>query len=274
MSFSIATHIIAQEKYSTTGLMPINAPFPILYSDDYFVAINKPRGVLVHRTGISEDRVFVLQLLRDQLGGAHLFTTHRLDRGTSGVLIFGKTQEAARHLGEQFMGKTIEKKYLAVVRGWTDETGTIDYPLADKETGRGLLDAVTHFTRLGQSEIDAAIGLRYPTARFSLVAAEPETGRRHQIRKHFAHINHPIIGDKRHGDVKQNTYFREKFGMPRMLLHASELAFQHPVSGQSVRIAAPLDAEFEQALDIVALRIFLPILNANNGLNWQRLQIG
>ena len=231
--------------------------FPILYSDDYFVAINKPRGILVHRTGISEDRVFVLQLLRDQLGGAHVFTTHRLDRGTSGVLIFGKTQEAARHLGEQFMGKTIEKKYLAVVRGWTDETGTIDYPLADKETGRGLLDAVTHYTCLGKSEINAPIGLRYPTARFSLVTAEPETGRRHQIRKHFAHIHHPIIGDKRHGDVKQNTYFREKFGMTRMLLHASELAFQHPVSGQSVRITAPLDVEFEQALDIVELRTFL-----------------
>lgn len=233
-------------------------PFPILFEDDYFVAINKPAGILVHRTGISEDRVFVLQLLRDQLGGARIFTTHRIDRGTSGVLIFAKNQESARHLGEQFMGKTIDKKYWAMVRGWIQEPATIDYALADKETGKGHLDAVTHYRPMGVSEIEEPIGLRYPTARFSLVEASPETGRRHQIRKHFAHINHPIIGDVRHGDVKQNKYFRDVFGLKRMMLHAASLQFEHPDNQTLITIEAPIGDDFLASLKRANLDTFLP----------------
>lgn len=231
--------------------------FPILFSDDHFVAINKPPGLLMHRTRISEDTVFVVQLLRDQLG-QRVYPVHRLDRATSGVLIFGKTPEAAGRLGEQVMDKSVDKKYLVVVRGWTPENGTIDYALDDPDSGRGRLPAVTHFTLLGTSEIEAPIGLRYKTARFSLVEARLETGRRHQIRKHFAHLNYPVIGDKRHGDVKQNTYFREVFDMKRMLLHASELAFQHPFSGETIVIQAPVDEEFTRALRITDLHSHLP----------------
>lgn len=228
-------------------------PFPILYEDDAIVAINKPAGILVHRTGISEDRVFVLQLLRDQLGGARIFTTHRLDRGTSGVLVFAKSQEAARVLGEQFMGKTMEKKYWAMLRGWLLEPGVIDYALADKETGKGPLDALTRYMPLERSEIEAPIGLRYPTARFSLVEARPETGRRHQIRKHFAHINHPVIGDVRHGDVKQNKYFRDVFLHKRMMLHAASIQFEHPDNQEIMTINAPLDATFLRGLELAGL---------------------
>lgn len=231
--------------------------FPILYDDAQLVAINKPPGILMHRTRISEDTVFVVQLLRDQLG-QRIFPVHRLDRATSGVLLFAKTPEAAGLLGEQIMDKSVEKKYLALLRGWTDESGTIDYALDDPDSGKGRLPAVTHYTRLGASEIDAAIGLRYKTSRFSLAEARLETGRRHQIRKHFAHILHPVIGDKRHGDVKQNTYFREVFGLKRMLLHAAELEFRHPETGKSVRLQAPVDAEFLRMLDITELKSFLP----------------
>lgn len=231
--------------------------FPILFSDPDFVAVNKPPRILMHRTRISEDTVFVVQLLRDQLG-QRIYPVHRLDRATSGVLIFGKTPEAAGRLGEQFMDKSVAKKYIAVVRGWTDESGIIDYALDDPDSGKGRLPAVTRFNTLGRSEIDAAIGLRYKTARFSLLEAEPETGRRHQIRKHLAHINHPVIGDKRHGDVKQNTYFRETFGMTRMLLHAAKLIFRHPVTGLQVQISAPVDAEFASALQITGLSGYLP----------------
>lgn len=231
--------------------------FSILYEDEWLVAINKPAGILMHRTRISEDKVFVVQILRDQLG-QRVYPVHRLDRATSGVLVFGKTPEAAGLLGEQFMGKFVEKKYLAVLRGWTDEAGTIDYALDDPDSGKGRLPALTRYVRLGISEIDAAIGLRYKTARFSLVEASPETGRRHQIRKHFAHILNPVIGDKRHGDVKQNTYFRENFDMRRMLLHASELLFQHPFQGQEVRVQAALDEEFNRALGITNLLSFVP----------------
>lgn len=231
--------------------------FSILFTDDHFIAINKPPGILMHRTRISEDTVFVVQLLRDQLG-QRVYPVHRLDRATSGALIFGKTPEAAGLLGEQVMDKTVEKKYLVVVRGWTPESGTIDYALDDPDSGKGRLPAITHFIRLGTSEIDAPIGLRYKTARFSLVEARLETGRRHQIRKHFAHLNHPVIGDKRHGDVKQNTYFREVFGMKRMLLHASELEFRHPFTGKTIRILAPVDEEFMQGLEMTELSVFLP----------------
>ena len=231
--------------------------FPILFSDDHFIAINKPPGILMHRTRISEDTVFVVQLLRDQLG-QRIYPVHRLDRATSGVLIFGKTPEASGRLGEQVMDKSVDKKYLVVVPGWTPESGTIDYALDDPDSGRGRLQAVTHFTLLGTSEIEAPIGLRYKTARFSLVEARLETGRRHQIRKHFAHLNYPVIGDKRHGDVKQNTYFREVFDMKRMLLHASELAFQHPFSGETILIQAPVDEEFTRALGIIDLHSHLP----------------
>jgi tRNA pseudouridine65 synthase len=237
--------------------MTTHAPFTILYDDDQFVAIHKPAGILVHRTGISEDRVFVLQLLRDQLGGARLYTTHRIDRGTSGVLVFAKNQEAARYLGEQFMGKTVDKKYWVMVRGWLHEPATIDYALADKESGKGHLDAITHYKPLGTSEIEAPIGLRYPTARFSLVEASPETGRRHQIRKHFAHINHPVIGDVRHGDVKQNKYFRDVFGMRRMMLHAASMTFEHPEKQQLITIQAPIGADFQHGLELAQLHHLL-----------------
>ena len=228
-------------------------PFHILFEDDHLVAINKPSGILVHRTRISEDTRFVLQLLRDQLG-QRLFPVHRLDRGTSGVLVFGKASEAAALLSVQFREKVVGKKYLAVIRGFAEDKGTIDYPIAG-DVSKPLQEAVTHYTRLGQSEIGYAVG-RYATARYSLVKVRPVTGRRHQIRRHFAHIRHPVIGDKKHGDCKHNKFLREEMGISRLLLHAGELEFFHPVGKNKVNIAAPLDDVFRAALD----RLRLPIL--------------
>jgi tRNA pseudouridine65 synthase len=232
-------------------------PFTILFSDEHFVAINKPPGLLMHRTRISEDNVFVVQLLRDQIG-QRVYPIHRLDRATSGVLILGKTADAAGRLGEQVMDKTVAKKYLAIVRGWVPETGTIDYALDDPDSGKGRLQAITHFVRLGTSEIDHPIGLRHKTARFSLIEAQLETGRRHQIRKHFAHLNYPVIGDKRHGDVKHNTYFREVFDLRRMFLHSLLLSFQHPFTNQPTTITAPVDEVFESTLQLLQLHEFSP----------------
>lgn len=226
--------------------------FEILYEDEHIVAINKPTHILVHRTGISEDRVFVLQLLRDQLG-QKLYPAHRLDRATSGVLLFGKSPEAARDLGLQIMDKSLEKKYLAITRGHAPEEALIDYPLDDPESGRGFMEAQTKFRRLGISTIEAAIGLRYPTARFSLLEVEPLTGRRQQIRRHLSHLRYPIIGDKRHGDVKQNAYFRDVYGIERMMLHALSLGFVHPVNGEVIKIEASLDAVFGRTLAITEL---------------------
>lgn len=225
----------------------------VLYEDEYIIAINKPPGILVHKTWISEDKVFLLQLLRDQVG-YRLYTIHRLDRGTSGVILFAKSAEHSGRLSELFMEHKIEKKYLAIVRGWLPEEDIINYPLSDPESGKyEKLEALTAYKCLAKSEINAAIGLKYKTARFSLIEACPRSGRRHQIRKHFAHINHPILGDKRHGDVKHNTYFREHFKMDRMCLHASSLQFSHPFTEEDLFISAKYDEAFEHALKITDL---------------------
>ncbi len=225
----------------------------VLYEDEYIIAINKPQGILVHKTWISEDKVFLLQLLRDQVG-YRLYTIHRLDRGTSGVILFAKSAEHSGRLSELFMEHKIEKKYLAIVRGWLPEEDIINYPLSDPESGKyEKLEALTAYKCLAKSEINAAIGLKYKTARFSLIEACPRSGRRHQIRKHFAHINHPILGDKRHGDVKHNTYFREHFKMDRMCLHASSLQFSHPFTEEDLFISAKYDEAFEHALKITDL---------------------
>ncbi len=216
-------------------------PFQILYDDDSFVAINKPTGILVHRTKISEDTTFVLQLLRNQLGH-RIYPVHRLDRPTSGVLLFGKTKEAAGLLSDLMRKKVMKKKYLGVVRGFVEEEGTIDYPLIGKEH-LPAQEAITHYTKLSQVEKEFSIS-RYPTSRYSLVEITLDTGRRHQIRRHFAHLRHPVIGDKRHGDCKHNKFFREQLNINRMLLHAGSLQFLHPVSKELVKIEAPLDDEF------------------------------
>jgi tRNA pseudouridine65 synthase len=229
--------------------------FEILYEDDQLIAINKPWGILVHRTGISEDRRFVLQMLREQMGGAYVYVIHRLDRGTSGVLLFAKSSEMASHLGEQFMARSVEKKYWAIVRGHVPEAVTVDYPLTDKESRNISLPAVTHFRRMDCSEIDMAIGYKYPTARFSLVECELETGRRHQIRKHLAHLRYPVIGDVRHGDNKQNNFFKQTFEIPRMLLHARSLRIKHPVTGETLHIQAETDAYFQKSLEITGLKV-------------------
>lgn len=226
--------------------------FEILFEDEQYIAINKPFGMLVHRTRLSEDTDFVLQRLRNQIR-QRVYPIHRLDRATSGVLVFGKNADAASRLGVRFQDKQVEKRYRAVVRGWVSEQGTIDYPLADPEVGQDLQPAVTHFWLRGHSEIREAIGLRYPTARFSLIEVEPETGRRQQIRKHFAHIFHPIIGDKRHGDCKHNNYFRDVLSLDRMLLHAHTLVFKHPDDEREISLTAPIDEEFQKGLDLTQL---------------------
>ncbi len=227
----------------------------VLYEDDDLIAVNKPAGLLMHRTPLSEDRVFLLQLVRQQTG-CMIYTGHRLDRATSGVVVFGKNPIAGSELNRIFRERMVDKKYLAIVRGWIPENGEIDYPLMDAETDHSSSKpALTRFTCLIQSEIPEPIGLRYQTARFSLAEVSPLTGRRHQIRKHFAHIRHPVIGDKKHGDVKHNKYFRDHFGLTRMFLHASELKFRHPFSGQPMCFLAPPDEVFVSGLKITGLTL-------------------
>ena len=213
----------------------------MLYRDEHFIAIDKPAGMLVHRTWIANDSEFVLQRLRDQIG-QRVYPVHRLDRPTSGVLVFGLSSAAARALCELFEARTVIKRYLAVTRGYTDTKGVIDYPLRE-EPDRPAQPALTRYRRLATVELPIPVG-RYATARYSLVEVEPETGRRHQIRKHFAHIFHPLIGDTTHGEGRHNRLFRQQFGIHRLLLFAQRLVFRHPYTQDELAISAPLPAEF------------------------------
>lgn len=215
----------------------------VLYRDEHFIAVDKPPGMLVHRTWISDGSEFALQRLRDQIG-RRVYPVHRLDRPTSGVLMFALSPEAATALCGVFEARAVDKRYLAVVRGYTEEAGSIDYALCE-EPDKPAQPALTHYRRLATVELPIAVG-RYASARYSLVEARPETGRMHQIRKHFAHIFHPLIGDTTHGEGRHNRLFRERFDLHRLLLLAWRLEFTHPCSGARVAIEAPLPAELQR----------------------------
>jgi len=220
----------------------------IIFRDEYLIAINKPHDLLVHRSPIAaEVEVFALQLLRDQVE-QKVYPVHRIDRKTGGVLLFAFDKTIEIEMQKQFADNLVSKKYLAILRGHTPEFGEIDYPLR-KENGT-LQEAFTAYRILKQAELDVPFG-KHSTSRYSLVEATPKTGRMHQLRKHFAHIFHPIIGDRTHGCNKQNKLFKEKWEMTTMLLHASQLTFKHPVSGEVVIIEASLQPEFIRVMGLM-----------------------
>ncbi|MDB5142191.1 MAG: pseudouridylate synthase [Mucilaginibacter sp.] len=220
----------------------------ILFRGEHLIAINKPHDLLVHRSAIAADAgEFALQLLRDQIG-QKVNPAHRIDRKTGGVLLFAFSKSVEIAMQKQFAENQVSKKYLAIVRGHTDDNGDIDYPLR-KENGT-LQEAFTTYRTLKRAELDIALG-KHTTSRYSLVEATPATGRMHQLRKHFAHIFHPIIGDRTHGCNKQNKLFKEKWEMNTMLLHASSLTFNHPVTGDKITIDAPLQQEFIRMMDLM-----------------------
>ena len=224
------------------------APIPILFEDEAIVLINKPWGLLVHRSEeTSRHEPAVVQMLRDQLK-LRVYPAHRLDRATSGVLLLAKTSAAAANLGAQFASHTLQKTYLAVLRGWPDPCLKIDHPLVKfDEPSRSTQLAVTHLQRLASIELDVAVD-RYPKTRYSLVRLEPETGRQHQLRRHCKSIFHPIVGDSCYGQGVHNRFFRDKLGIARLLLHHLVLRFCHPVTQELLQIRAPLEPNFEELL--------------------------
>lgn len=220
----------------------------ILYQDDYLVAINKPHGLLVHQSPIARDASeFAIQLLRDQIN-QKVFPVHRLDRKTSGVLLFALDKETNQHLTQQFTDKTTEKTYWAILRGFASNEMTIDYNLFNDSGVEQT--AVTHFKTLQTSEINLPHG-KHQTSRYSFVEAKPETGRMHQLRKHFAHILHPILGDRPHGCNKQNKLWLEKHNMNTMMLHAKTLTFTHPKTLEKITIHANPSDEFLRVAHIL-----------------------
>lgn len=220
----------------------------IIYHDEYLVAINKPHGLLVHRSKYADEaRVFAVQELRNQVG-QHVYPCHRIDRKTGGVLLFALDQQTCGKVQQQFMDNAVSKTYLAIVRGYAPESGEINYPLVN-ENGKEQ-DAVTLYETLNQSELAVPFG-RFGTSRYSLIKAYPKTGRIHQIRKHLAHIYHPIIADRPHGCNKQNRLFKETWAMDTMMLHALQLNITHPVSQTSLQIKAPIHTEFQRMMQLM-----------------------
>ena len=237
--------------------MNYNKELPVIYKDDYFVAINKPAGLLVHRSVIAKDeKCFALQMVRDQVGKP-VYPVHRLDKPTSGVLLFALSREVARKTSDLFSANTIHKKYLAVVRGYTENAGTIDYSLREvkdamfntpKLNTEKRRDAITKYIRVATVELPDMVD-KYSTSRFSLVELIPKSGRRHQLRRHMKHISHPIIGDTKYGKGKYNRYFRSTFNCHRLMLAATELRFLHPVTSAEITIKSGLDSGFSLILN-------------------------
>ncbi|UXX78235.1 pseudouridine synthase [Reichenbachiella carrageenanivorans] len=220
----------------------------ILFQDEHYVAINKPHGLLVHRSKIATNTdEFAVQQLRDQLG-QHVHPAHRLDRKTSGVLLFALSKEALTAIRATFENEEMEKRYWSILRGYTEPEGLIDYPLTN-DKGKNQ-EAQTAYTTLNQTEVEVPFG-KHPTSRYSWVEARPKTGRMHQLRKHFAHIFHPIIGDRPHGCNKQNKLFLDRWQMGTMLLHAVALRFIHPITKTEISISAQPQSEFIRMIDVL-----------------------
>ncbi len=222
---------------------PALEPLSILFRDEHLVAIAKPSGVAVHR-GWARDGVPLLQRLRDQLG-RFVFPVHRLDRGTSGVLLFALSSEVARDLQAQFEAGDVDKRYLALCRGNDPELRRVDRPLTKDPTGRSRgakkYPAVTELRLLATFE------------RYGLYEARPLTGRSHQIRRHLRHVAHPIIGDVEHGKGEHNRIFRQRFGFHRLALHCRAMTLEHPRTSERLTLRAPLPAELSalfRALDL------------------------
>lgn len=221
------------------------------------VAINKPPNLATHPGLGCPDKITCLSAVRDIIG-CWIFPIHRLDRPTSGVLVFALHESAARAMGKAFMEHRVEKEYRAIVRGYTPEEGCIGKPLAKITTGEPQM-AVTSFRSLATTEAPWAVG-RYPNARYSLVRLLPKTGRTHQLRRHLHSVAHPIIGDTRYGDGAHNRAFRENLGIQRLFLHARQLKIPHPRHGHVLTLIAQED----KAWQAVQTNLFTDLLSLND----------
>ena len=237
--------------------MLLNNPLSEIYRDQWLLVVHKPAGLLVHRSPIDKHETeFALQYARMMNAGDHVYPVHRLDRPTSGLLVFARDPETASLLGKTMMAGAVSKVYLAMVRGWIAEQGIIDHPLREEPADRRLKDdeqplreARTRYRRLATTEIPVAIE-GHASSRYSLVELYPETGRKHQLRRHMKHISHPIIGDANHGRGRHNRYFAQRFGQGRLMLAATQLMFPHPVTGLAMHLKAEPEASFQKVLSI------------------------
>ena len=229
----------------------------ILFQDKFIVAVHKPAGLLVHKSPIDKHETrFAMKILRDQIG-QWVYPVHRLDKPTSGLLLFALHQDIASELSSAFENREIKKEYRAIVRGYAPNSGEIDHPLKEiavfKHMQKQLQkkapkEAKTNFERLQTFELPYSDG-RFPSSRYSYIKLNPLTGRKHQIRRHLKHISHPIIGDVKYGKGEHNRLFKETLDSHRLLLAATKLAIRHPVTEEELTLECPLEENFETTLN-------------------------
>lgn len=229
----------------------------IIYHDKSIVVVHKPPGLLVHKSAIDKyETEFLVQQLRDQID-QQVFVVHRLDKPTSGLMVLGLDKASARALSMSFAERNTYKEYMAIVRGYaTDQV--IDYALKEKldkmtdskaNPNKEAQEAISNLEVLASSEIEKPVG-RYDSARFSAVRLIPRTGRKHQLRRHMAHISHPIIGDTTHGDGKQNKFAREHLQVNRLALVATKLSVPHPISSELMSFTTQIDDDLQPVFSI------------------------
>ncbi len=217
------------------------APPQILYLDDWLAIVAKPSGELVH-PGWARGEPTTMTRLRDFLG-QRVYPVHRLDRGTSGAVVLARTPAAARAITDRWTRGEVNKCYLALVRGEAPDEGLIDHPVRKHEKGPERVPAITRFRCIARCTV----------ARCSLVRAEPRTGRLHQLRRHFKHISHPIVGDVNYGDGRFNRSFRSQWQLHRLALHAASVAFRHPETDESLSVRAPIPSDLAEPLAALEL---------------------
>lgn len=205
-------------------------PLPVLLLDDDFVAVSKPSGLLVHRDEHHPDAPAALQTVRDQLG-KHLYPFHRLDRATSGILLFGFSRRAAAALQESLAAPDAHKEYRALLR----------YPGSNQELGpRWTCDRPLHDDKDKPRDCRTDFAVVETFVRCALVQCLLHTGRYHQIRRHANHCGRHVIGDTTHGKGRINALFRERFGLDRLFLHLQRLVLRHPRTGERLELFDPL----------------------------------
>ncbi len=235
-----------------------NYKLEILYKDEYLVAINKPSGLLVHKSMIDKHEIYYAMKILSKQIGKWVYPVHRLDKPTSGVLLFALDKYTAKEISLQFSNHTIEKQYISVVRGYVKEKGIIDHSLsvkldkiADKDATiqKDAQDAVTIYELLDTVELNHKVG-RYDKTRYSLIKLTPKTGRKHQLRRHMKHISHHMLGDTKYGRGEHNKLLRQEYNCHRLLLHAISLEIIHPYTKEKLKIIANFDEVFKYILNI------------------------
>jgi len=240
-----------------------NYELEILYQDEYLVVINKPSGLLVHKSMIDRHEIyFAMKMIRDQIG-QWVYPVHRLDKPTSGILLFAFDSHTAKLMSMQFASHSIQKTYIAVARGYVQDEGVIDHALkekldkiSDKDASKykEAQEAVTAFKCLATVELNASVG-RYDKTRYSLVELKPRTGRKHQLRRHMKHINHHLLGDTKYGRGEHNKFVREVYNMNRLLLHAFSLEIKHPYTDEQMIFKADFDDTFKMIFNEFAWKV-------------------